>query len=69
MTQENKVPIGRLSARWGHVANLVAVAAVDEIEQVLDGSRGGRATVKGLYTLTPQPSDLPQNPGRALPPQ
>jgi hypothetical protein len=58
-----------LSERWGHVANLAAAAAVDGIEQVLDGSRGGRATVKDLYTLPPPPSDLPQNPGRALPPQ
>ena len=68
-TQENKVPSGSLNATWGHVANLVAAAAVDGIEQVLDGSRGGRATVKDLYTPPPPPSDLPQIPGRALPPQ
>lgn len=39
--QENQVPSGSLNSTWGHVANLVAAAAVDGIEQVLDSARGG----------------------------
>ncbi|MBT8003398.1 MAG: hypothetical protein HN578_10825 [Rhodospirillales bacterium] len=68
-TQENFVPSRSLNAAWGHVANLVAAAAVDGIEQVLDGSRGGRVTSQEIYTPPPPPADLPQIPGRALPPE
>ena len=58
-TQENFVSSRSLNAAWGHVANLVAATAVDGIEQVLDGARGGRVTGKDAYTPPPPPANLP----------
>jgi len=67
--QENTVRGGSLDGPWGHVAILVASAAVEGIEQVMEGSRRRRrmALPGGAPPRLP-PSYVPADPTRAPPP-
>ena len=64
--QENNVVAGTLDGEWGRVAEIVAVAAVEGVEELF-GATENRTT--GEEALPDFPDiDLPQVPGRAPPP-
>lgn len=64
--QESRVPPGSLDGNWGTLAETVAAAAVDGIENILGRSRA--AERRGPVPPLPTTHDLRRVPGRALPP-
>jgi len=66
--QENRLPAGTLTGRWGEVSKSIATAAAVGVEHVF-GTRTGPPPGSSLYPGdAPPPIVLPGQPGRALPP-
>ncbi len=65
--QENAVTAGSLDGRWGRVAKIVSVAAVNGIQELFDQTEG-RSLNPGEPPYFPDVPNLEQVPGRAPPP-
>jgi len=65
--QENVITAGSLDGRWGRVAGIVSVAAVNGIQGLFDESEGSSLN-PGEPPYFPDAPELEQVPGRAPPP-